>query len=427
MAHDVFISHSSQDKSVADAVCAALEAGSIRCWIAPRDVQPGRSFAGEITRAIQHCKVMALIFSAHSNASEQVLREVQLAVDCHLHIVNFRIEDVRLSDDLKYYLSTPHWFTALPPPLESHFERLKTSVKALLDVPIEEPTKSAETQTLPAAESSKEAIARENRGRLDALARLWTIPNKFLSHVQIGTKLKLDPVDGSVDAPAIHLVARSEFKLGRSRQDADFLTWFWPRSPENDDKTRRLSKVHAVAEASGDKLILRAAGSANRATFEGHSLWESENVLIDQRGTLTLGHEYHLDVTPFESTLEGPLEIANERLWSGPPPPSESSAHGCVRFMPINSKIVQHNALWIFSDANFGCSKMNPLVLALPGMGAVEGRFHYYRQNFWIESRAGRTTVFVDGHRLVEREIVPLINGSCVMIGGTTFNATVEP
>src|SRR5882724_4191793 len=189
MAHEVFISHSSLDKPVADAVCAALENTSIRCWIAPRDVQPGRSFAGEITRAIQHSKVMALIFSAHSNNSEQVLREVQLAVDCHLHIVNFRIEDVRLNDDLKYYLSTPHWFTALPPPLENHLRRLKMSIKALLDVPIEEPTKSAETQPRPAAESSKEATAHENRGRPDALARLLTIPNKFLSRAQIGTKL----------------------------------------------------------------------------------------------------------------------------------------------------------------------------------------------------------------------------------------------
>src|SRR5947208_3604227 len=79
MAHDVFISHSSQDKPIADAVCNGLETAAIRCWMAPRDVQPGRSFAGEITRAIQRSKVMVLIFSAHSNTSEQVLREVQLA------------------------------------------------------------------------------------------------------------------------------------------------------------------------------------------------------------------------------------------------------------------------------------------------------------------------------------------------------------
>lgn len=132
MAHDVFISHSAKDKAVADAVCAALERGGVRCWIAPRDVQPGRSFAGEITRAIQQSKVMVLVFSAHSNNSEQVLREVQLAVSSHLHILQFRIDDVRPNDDLTYFLSTPHWLDAMTPPLETHLERLVSAVKALL-------------------------------------------------------------------------------------------------------------------------------------------------------------------------------------------------------------------------------------------------------------------------------------------------------
>jgi TIR domain len=153
MAHEVFISHSSLDKPVADAVCAALEKNAIRCWIAPRDVQPGRSFAGEITRAIQHSKVMVLIFSAHTNTSEQVLREVQLAANAHLHIVQFRIQNVLPNEDLEYYLSTPHWLDALTPPLESHLERLKTSVKALLDMARREPalpTQSTQTPPPPA-------------------------------------------------------------------------------------------------------------------------------------------------------------------------------------------------------------------------------------------------------------------------------------
>src|SRR5437762_4143912 len=174
----------------------------------------------------------------------------------------------------------------------------------------------------------------------------WSIPKQFLAHVQNGTKLKLEPIGDSPKISAIHLVARDEFKLGRSRQDAHFLTWFWPRSAENDERTRRLSKVHVVAETHGDKLVVRDAGSANRATFEGHPLSENENDLIDQRGTLILSHEYHLDVTPFESTLQGPLQIANERLWSGPPAREASAVRGCVRFMPINSEIALHNALW---------------------------------------------------------------------------------
>src|ERR1700738_1390409 len=43
MAHDVFISHSTRDKTVADSVCSTLESVGIHCWMAPRDVRPGRS------------------------------------------------------------------------------------------------------------------------------------------------------------------------------------------------------------------------------------------------------------------------------------------------------------------------------------------------------------------------------------------------
>jgi hypothetical protein len=135
MAHEVFISHSSQDKPVADAVCAALENAAIRCWIAPRDVQPTRSFAGEIRRAILRSKVMVLIFSAHSNASQEILLEVGLASDSHMRIVQFRIADVTTNEDLRYYLSTPYWLDAVTPPLEPHLDTLTKRVKELLAEP----------------------------------------------------------------------------------------------------------------------------------------------------------------------------------------------------------------------------------------------------------------------------------------------------
>ena len=135
MAHDVFISHSTINRPVANAVCAALERDAIRCWIAPRDVMPGRSYSGEITRAIQQSRAFVLIFSESSNNSEQVLREVQLAANSRLHIVQFRIDAVDPSDDLEYYLSGPHWLDAVTPPLENHLAQLQASVKALLALP----------------------------------------------------------------------------------------------------------------------------------------------------------------------------------------------------------------------------------------------------------------------------------------------------
>jgi hypothetical protein len=132
MPHDVFISHSTKDKPAADAICAALETARIRCWIAPRDVLPGIAFSGQIKRAIEQCKVVVLVFSSHSNTSEDVLREVQLAARNRCHIVNFRIENVNINDDLDYYLTVPHWLDALTSPMERHYTELAGSVKALI-------------------------------------------------------------------------------------------------------------------------------------------------------------------------------------------------------------------------------------------------------------------------------------------------------
>ena len=58
MAHDVFISYSSTDKAVADAVCAKLESQKVRCWIAPRDVPAGQTWAAAIVHAIKSSRVL---------------------------------------------------------------------------------------------------------------------------------------------------------------------------------------------------------------------------------------------------------------------------------------------------------------------------------------------------------------------------------
>jgi hypothetical protein len=255
----------------------------------------------------------------------------------------------------------------------------------------------------------------------------WTIPEEFVDRVQAGTKLKLEPAEGTPpEVRALHLVARAEFHLGRSREDADFLTWFWPRSRQNDERTKRLSKVHVTATRAGEQLMLRDAGSANRSTFEGHPLSFTDDDVLGQRGTLILGHEYHLDVAPFDSTLTGELRVANGERWDGPPE-SEVPLRGAVRFLPINSELALRNAVWIFTDANIGCSRLNAIILDAPGAAEAEGRFHYYRDNFWIEALESGNGITVDGYELEPRDIVPLVDGNEITIAGVTFRADVEP
>jgi tetratricopeptide (TPR) repeat protein len=135
MAHDVFISYASKDKPIADAVCATLEARRIRCWIAPRDIFPGVNYARSIIDAINACRVLILVFSSSSNTSPQVMREVERAVSKGLPILPFRIEDVPLSQEMEYFISSPHWLDALTPPREKHLEHLAHTVALLLDRP----------------------------------------------------------------------------------------------------------------------------------------------------------------------------------------------------------------------------------------------------------------------------------------------------
>lgn len=133
MAHDVFISYAHQDRAVANAACSTLENSGIRCWIAPRDVTPGLDWSAEIIEAISNSQLMILIYSEHSNRSNQIKREVERAVNRGIIIVPFRIQDVPMSKSLEYFISSPHWMDALTPPLEKHLHYLAKTVRLLLD------------------------------------------------------------------------------------------------------------------------------------------------------------------------------------------------------------------------------------------------------------------------------------------------------
>ena len=124
MAHDVFISYSTKNKTVADAVCAKLERQEIRCWIAPRDVPPGQSWVAVIVEAISNSQVFVLVFSDGSNKSNQVIREVGEAFDNGIPIIPLRIEDVEPSKEMRYYIKSIHWLDAMTPPLEKHLHKL---------------------------------------------------------------------------------------------------------------------------------------------------------------------------------------------------------------------------------------------------------------------------------------------------------------
>jgi hypothetical protein len=132
LAHDVFISYSSKDKTTADAICAVLERDGIRCWIAPRDVTPGHDWAESIIQAIHGSKAFILLFSGFSNTSGQIKREVERAADREIPIIPFRLDDIEPNESLEFFISTPHWMDAFTPPLEGHIKQLSATLSQLI-------------------------------------------------------------------------------------------------------------------------------------------------------------------------------------------------------------------------------------------------------------------------------------------------------
>src|SRR5450432_473456 len=132
MPRSVFVSYSLPDQDCAFELVARMEACGVSVWIAPRDISPAADWAEEIIEAISGAWLMVLVFSAHSNASPQVRREVERAVHKELPVLPFRIEDIIPSKSLEYFLSAQHWLDAFPPPLEPHYHKVCAHVAALL-------------------------------------------------------------------------------------------------------------------------------------------------------------------------------------------------------------------------------------------------------------------------------------------------------
>ncbi len=130
MPHQVFLSYSKPDRDCAFEILERLEGAGIKCWIAPRDITPSADWAAAIMDAISSAHTMVLVFSAASNQSQQVRREVERAVHKNLSVLPFRIEDVAPSKSLEFFLSTQHWMDAFPPPREPYYVRLAAYLKA---------------------------------------------------------------------------------------------------------------------------------------------------------------------------------------------------------------------------------------------------------------------------------------------------------
>ena len=129
---DVFISYSTKNLDVAEAIVKDFEANGISCWYAPRNIMPGEEWVSAITHGLEQCKTLLLIYTDESNESRQVMNEVAVAFNAGKTIVPFRLTESKMSSEFEYYLTRVHWLDGTTKSLDESILELRKYVEILL-------------------------------------------------------------------------------------------------------------------------------------------------------------------------------------------------------------------------------------------------------------------------------------------------------
>jgi hypothetical protein len=268
-------------------------------------------------------------------------------------------------------------------------------------------------------------VSRQDSGyRAAAHAASLRIPSALLATVQPALVCTLEAVGADAPILPLRLVSRPQFRLGRARAEADFVSWVLPRNPSNDEKSLRVSKVHAIAEATTAGIVLRDNASANGTLFDGVPLDEN-GTSLPRQGRLLLAGAMEVDFDRLAPGLEKGPAITNDRSWSGPAAQSPLQ-RGAVRFEVAAKEPQPPNALWLLSDAAFGTNRSNAICLADDQLAEVQGRFHHHRGCFWIETLADNSAVQLDRMTLRPGEIAPLATGMQLRLGSHTWRLKLD-
>lgn len=126
---ELFVSYCTKNKELAQLFCNVVEGAGVTCWMAPRDIPSGESWATSIAKGIEESSLFTLLVSEASMSSAEVEKEVDLANGRRMTILPIRIENAELKGAFKYHLSNKQWVDALE---EDHTSRYKNTTEAIL-------------------------------------------------------------------------------------------------------------------------------------------------------------------------------------------------------------------------------------------------------------------------------------------------------
>ena len=128
--HDVFISFSFNDQTVAEYIVNTLSSMyEISCWICTRDIAGGSRYKRLIPEAIDNAQVVVFLQSSSSIASKEVPKEIGLAMDADKIIIPFKLDSAPLTGDLRYDLYGVEYIDATVPSFDEQEPRQSSSAR----------------------------------------------------------------------------------------------------------------------------------------------------------------------------------------------------------------------------------------------------------------------------------------------------------
>lgn len=126
MSTDVFISCTTRDRDVAEAIAATLDANGVSYW-SPLELRQGQP-----ATAPGPFRLVVLVFSGRADRSKRIRREIEQALARDIPIVTLSVEQVQPQPPFERLAGSEYWRDGRRTSLPEHLEQLVYWVTMLL-------------------------------------------------------------------------------------------------------------------------------------------------------------------------------------------------------------------------------------------------------------------------------------------------------
>jgi len=116
--------------------------------------------------------------------------------------------------------------------------------------------------------------------------------------------------DDDAPGPRLLVMTKHTLVLGRSRQNADLVTWVMPRSEQNDYDTRKISGRHTSLRFTGEGIFLTPISKTNKTSIDGKVVRGETMLNTESRSVVSFSSVFELTITPV------PLPHVPDSMWN---------------------------------------------------------------------------------------------------------------